>query len=108
MAGETGAFNVLDMRSHRIPRVCRSSYAAETLGTEEAFDVGQLCRGFLATARGHPMHGKTVDTSINSVPLTVVTANMFVDAGTKEMDLTHLRSIFDAGKWSVTYSPRPL
>ncbi|CAE7353697.1 dnaJ [Symbiodinium microadriaticum] len=150
MAGEVGAFNVLDMRSHRIPRVCRSSYAAETLGTEEAFEVGQLCRGFLAMVRGLPLHGTTVDPSLNSVPLTVVvdakdvhdkgnsdtssfgsqkslaftvawlravlrrpntrlrwtsTANMFVDAGTKDMDLTHLRSILDAGKWSVTYSP---
>ncbi|CAE7900532.1 dnaJ, partial [Symbiodinium necroappetens] len=72
MAGEVGAFNVLDMRSHRIPRVCRSSYAAEMLGTEEAFDVGQLCRGFLAMARGLPLHGTTVDPSLNSVPLTVV------------------------------------
>ena len=31
MRGEKGAFNVLDMRSHRVPRVRRSSYAAETL-----------------------------------------------------------------------------
>ena len=52
MRGEKGTFNVLDMRSHRIPRVCRSSYAAETLGAEEAFDVGLLCRSFVASARG--------------------------------------------------------
>ena len=38
MSGGTGNFNLIDSRSHRIPRVCRSSYAAETLSTEEAFD----------------------------------------------------------------------
>ena len=150
MEGRTGRFNILDMRSHRIPRVCRSSYASETLGAEEAFDVGQLVRGFLATARGLPMAGKAVDASINSIPLTVVvdakdvhdkansdtssfgsqkslaftvawlrsvlrrpnttlrwtsTENMWVDAGTKHMDLGHLRSILREGRWSVTYCP---
>ena len=58
MAGRPGKFNVLDMRSHRLTRVCRSSYAAETLGAEEAFDVGQLCRGFVAAARGFDLQGK--------------------------------------------------
>ena len=42
MAGREGKFNILDARSHRLARVCRSSYAAETLGTEEDFDIGQL------------------------------------------------------------------
>ena len=143
MAGRTGSFNILDMRSHRIPRVCRSSYAAETLSTEEAFDVGQLCRGFLASVRGLPLHKSTLDSSLNSVPLCTVvdakdvfdrsnndsnsfgsqkslaftiawlrsvlrrpnTSLMFADGGTKDMDLTHMRSIMAAGKWSVTYSP---
>ncbi|CAJ1401481.1 unnamed protein product [Effrenium voratum] len=58
LSGRRGKFNVLDARSHRIPRVCRSSYAAELLGTEEAFDVGQLCRGFLATVNGWNMSGQ--------------------------------------------------
>ena len=44
--GRQGNFNILDARSHRIPRVCRSTYAAETLAAEEALDVGQLCRCF--------------------------------------------------------------
>ena len=30
---------------------------------------------------------------------------MWVDAGTKDMDLGHLRRILDSGRWSVTYSP---
>ena len=55
LKGHRGAFNVLDARSHRIPRVCRSTYAAETLSAEEGFDVGQLCRGFLATILGYNM-----------------------------------------------------
>lgn len=46
--GDVGKFNVLDFRSHRIPRVCRSSYAAEMLGAEEGLDAGELCRGFVA------------------------------------------------------------
>ena len=39
-----------------IPQVCRSSYASETLGAaEEAFDIGQPVRGFVAVARGLPV-----------------------------------------------------
>ena len=149
MEGRTGSFNVLDARSWRIPRVCRSSYSAELLGTEAAFDIGQLCRGMLASARGLSLHGRDVDTSINMIPMTVVvdakdvhdkansdtssygsqkslaftvswlrsvlrrprtvlkwtsTSNMWCDANTKDMDLTHLRSILSSGRWCVTYS----
>ena len=150
MQGRQGRFNIVDARSHRLARVCRSSYAAETLGAEEGFDVGQLCRGFLATIRGDSLHKQSVDQSLNAVPLTVVvdakdvfdkassdtssfgsqkslaftiawlrqilrrpntsirwtsTENMWADAGTKEMDLTHMRKIIRTGSWSVTYSP---
>lgn len=58
MNGKTGRSNILDARSHRVPRVCRSSYAAETLSAEEAFDVGQLCRGFFASLKGKSVVGK--------------------------------------------------
>ncbi len=58
MAGRKGYFNTVDFRSHRIPRVCRSSYAAETLGAEEGLDVGELVRGFLAECRGLRVDGK--------------------------------------------------
>lgn len=57
----------LDPRSHRLPRVCRSTYAAELLGTEEGFDVGQL------HSMGYPLLGRNVDASADSVGLTVVT-----------------------------------
>ena len=30
---------------------------------------------------------------------------MWVDGGTKEMDLTHMRAIMSSGRWSITYSP---
>lgn len=36
LEGKTGGFTVLDGRSHRLPRVCRSTFAAELLGAEEA------------------------------------------------------------------------
>ena len=72
MAGESGTFNILDARSHRISRVCRSSYAAETLSTEEAFDVGRLCRGLIATVRGHDLYGKRAEVAMDSVDMQVV------------------------------------
>lgn len=50
LAGREGQFTVLDARSHRLARVCRSTYVAELMGTEETFDVGQYCRGCLAEA----------------------------------------------------------
>ena len=150
VSGRLGQFNVLDARSHRIARVCRSTYGAETLACEEAFDVGQLCRGFLATLLGRDMLGPKADPSINSVKMTAVvdakdvhdkgnsdtpsygsqkslafsvswlrsilrrpntalkwtaTSNMWVDGGTKDMDLQHLRKILSSGTWSISYSP---
>ena len=151
MSGGVGSFNILDARSHRVPRVCRSTYAAETLGCEEAFDVGILCRGFLGAARGLNFLGRAALVSLNMVDLTVVvdakdvhdkgnsdtstygaqksmaftvawlrsqlrqprtclrwtsTENMWVDGGTKIMDLTHMRRTMQSGRWSVSYSPQ--
>ena len=70
--GREGHLNTIDARSHRIPRVCRSTYGAETLAAEEALDVGQLCRGFLATVRGHNMLGRAADVAISAVTCTLV------------------------------------
>ena len=150
MSGKPGQFNILDARSHRIPRVCRSSYSAELLGAEEAFDVGLLCRGFMASLRDQEVVGKFAEKALASTPLTVIvdakdvhdkgnsdtgsygtqkslaftvawlrsvlrrpgtslkwtaTENMWVDAGAKDMDLTHMRTTMKEGKWCVTYSP---
>ena len=73
MAGRKGKFTILDGRSHRLSRVCRSTYAAELLnGTEETFDTGQYCRGILAEAFGYPMNMRDVGASCDAIPLTVV------------------------------------
>ena len=147
--GRRGRFNVLDFRSHRIPRVCRSSYASETLGAEEGLDAGELARGFIAELRGVPVDGKEAYLKITAVPMLGVTdakdtydrvtqdtgfgtqkslaftlaalrqqlrrpntsyrwtatSNMWVDAGTKLMDTTALRTTLLGGEWSVEYSP---
>lgn len=59
MSGGTGFFNLLNFRSHRLQRVCRSSYAAETerpgddrqagvfQGLLGAFDGSHRCQGLL-------------------------------------------------------------
>ena len=41
----------------------------------------------------------------NTCLKSTATENMFADAGTKHMDLSHLRSILKSNQWSVTYSP---
>lgn len=71
--GQHGQFNILDARSHRIPRVCRSTYGAETLAAEEALDVGQLCRGFVASILGRDMVGRrAAEKAMMGVKMTAV------------------------------------
>jgi len=147
--GKTGRFVPLDGRSHRLPRVTRSSYGGETMSFEEGVDAGQLLRGMLAELRGHPMNTtKHSQAGMDSVPCMCVvdakdvhdkiskdtaswgsmksmaytiaglkqmfrrpnmslrwtaTENMFVDAGTKDMDSSHYAKILQSGLWSVTY-----
>ena len=139
--GQHGRFNIIDCRSHRISRVCRSTYSAETLSAEESIDVGQLCRGFLASLWGKNVIGKAADRATStkdvhdkgnsdtpsfgsqkSLAFTIgwlrailrrphtalkwtATSNMWIDALTKDMDLTRVRRIMSAGEWSVSYSP---
>ena len=69
VSGKKGRFSILDFRSHRIARVCRSSYAAETLGAEEGLDAAELAKGFVAEALGLPVHHMLA----TRVPLTGVT-----------------------------------
>lgn len=73
MAGREGQFCFLDGRSHRLSRVCRSTYAAELLSAEEAVDNGQYCRGVLAEAFGYPMNARDPSQSLEQIGLTIVT-----------------------------------
>ncbi|CAL1132431.1 unnamed protein product, partial [Cladocopium goreaui] len=73
LAGREGSFSVLDARSHRLPRVCRSTYGAELLGAEEAFDVGCFCRGWWAMLQGLPIEHKRAEEVMDCIPLAVIT-----------------------------------
>lgn len=67
-----GNFAILDARSQRIIRVCRSTFAAELYSTEEALDVGTFCRGALCELRGKDIKGRKIDAVLETVPLEVV------------------------------------
>ena len=71
--GRDGYFNLLDFRSHKLQRVARSSYAAETLGCEEALDSSELCRALLAEVRGVSLLKPGGDIAVCSVPELLVT-----------------------------------
>ena len=71
--GNEGQFAILDARSHRLQRVCRSTFAAELLGIEEAMDAGQYCRGVLAEAHGYALDKKPFEVSTDSISMVVVT-----------------------------------
>ena len=45
---KVGTFNILDARSHRLARVCRSLYTVETYNLEEGVDRSEMIRGILA------------------------------------------------------------
>ena len=61
--GSKGRFTVLDYRSHRLQRVCRSTFAAELLGMEEGLDAGRYCRGTLQRPSATSSAGGTWITS---------------------------------------------
>lgn len=72
LAGREGRFCVLDARSHRLTRVCRSTYGAELLGAEESMDVGLYSRGLLAEVKGYNVLQR--DEAYNAeIPLALVT-----------------------------------
>ena len=147
--GRPGKFCLLDGRSHRLARVCRSTFAAELLGAEEGMDVGHFARGFVASVLDYPLMSRTAEDSLQSIPLTIVTdakdlydkatsdtpsygaqkslafsiawlrgmlaqgntsirwtstENMFVDAGTKDMEVEHIQRVLDGGRWCARYT----
>ena len=91
--GKQGAFNIFDARSHRIPRVCRSMYSAETLAAEEPMDVGQLCRGMIAMIRLKDLTEKEADAASNAVSMTtLVDAKDVHDKGNSDTSSLVLKS----------------
>lgn len=73
MSGKTGRFNLIDARSHRLSRVCRSTFGAELLSSEEGLDAAQYSRGALAELLGLPMEHHAAEKSAEHVPLQLVT-----------------------------------
>jgi hypothetical protein len=73
MAGREGQCAFIDgRRSHRVSRVCRSTYSAELQGAEEALDNGVFSRGLLADVLGWDVLDKTEDYN-EEIPLNLVT-----------------------------------
>ena len=72
MSGKQGRFGVLDARSHRLTRVCRSTYGAELLGLKESLDIGFFSRGLLAEVQGFSVL-KGDEQYNSSIPLGLVT-----------------------------------
>ncbi|CAK9071940.1 unnamed protein product [Durusdinium trenchii] len=85
MSGKQGRFGVLDARSHRLTRVCRSTYGAELLGLKESLDIGFFSRGLLAEVQGFSV--LKGDEQYNSfIPLGLVTdAKDVYDKNTSDM-----------------------
>ncbi|CAE7790137.1 Mfsd6 [Symbiodinium sp. CCMP2592] len=73
MRGGKGRFTVLDHRSHRLQRVCRSTFAAELLGVEEGADALQYCRGHLAEVLGYDLGHKGVDCILDGIGMVICT-----------------------------------
>ena len=73
MRGGKGRFTVLDHRSQRLQRVCRSTFAGELLGVEEGADAGQYCRGHLAEALGYDLGHKGVDCILDNIGMVICT-----------------------------------
>lgn len=85
MKGEQGNFAVLDARSHRISRMCRSTFAAELYSTEEALGVGTYCRGALAELQGKNIKGGMIEAVLETIPMIVVTESKdCYDKGTSD------------------------
>ena len=72
--GRTGTFNVLDFRSHRLGRICRSSFAAETYALEEGVDQCEVIRGQFAEMLGIDISGcRKSPELLQRVPVVAVT-----------------------------------
>jgi hypothetical protein len=69
--GEEGRANLLDWKAHACPRVCRSTFAGETMAAAEAMDAAIALRALLLEAM-HP-HVDLRDIDPSMLPITAVT-----------------------------------
>ena len=72
LAGKEGNFCLIDSRSHRLARVCRSTFAAELMAAEETLDSGEFCRGVFAETRGYSVDRRNAEASNNVIPMVLV------------------------------------
>ena len=108
MEGEEGNFCLLDGRSHRLPRVCRSTYAAELLGAEEAFDCGQFVRGVVASFRGLPMENRYAESVMDVIRMMVVVdAKDVFDKCSSDSTYGSQKSLAFAVAWMRSILRRP-
>ena len=70
--GTRGKFNLLDWRSHKLKRVCRSSFAAETLSLAEANDAVQHLRGALLEILSPKANLREWESEVGRWPATLV------------------------------------
>ena len=70
--GTRGQFNLLDWRSHKLKRVCRSSFAAETLSLADANDAVQHLRGSLLEILDPKANLKEWESQVSRWPATLV------------------------------------
>ena len=78
LRGEEGAVSLIDWRSHTCPRVCRSTFAAETMSCAEALEAAKALRGHVREIL-HP-----------AVDLRGIEANML-----PMLAVTDCKSVFD-------------
>ena len=71
--GEAGRFNVLDWRSRRLKRVCRSSFAAETLALADCNDAMQHMRGLLLDIMTPRLRSEDWEAGVSRWPAMLVT-----------------------------------
>jgi len=70
--GRRGLFNLLDWRSRKLRRVCRSSFAAETLALADSNDAAQMLRGALLDIMSPGINFKYWEERVGRWPLTLV------------------------------------
>ena len=74
LTGQLGRANILDWRSHTCDRVCRSTFAAETMSCAEAMEASQLMRSMLVEClqSGFDLGGIASDVSLEKQAIEIL------------------------------------